>query len=298
MEIIPESKESFLSGYADDHAIIHCFSPDNKNIRQNIENDIGKIKTWMEENQLKMNDAKTEFIVLETAGNLKKNTVESIEIGDTIIHQTLKIKFLGVHLDKKLSLKDHVQNRSRKANYNLSLIQNIWKYINIDTMKMLLSTLLLSQLDYVNSILSRVLTTTMKPYQKIQNFAARVVNKKSKREDAHMCLWEWHWLPIKYRTTFKLLTIVYNTLHGNAPQYLEEKLQWKQFPRLTRKLTSSGVTLDIPFNRKKSLANRGFSYAVAKYWNDLPDHIRTAEDIKTCKPQLNTHFFKLAFPSI
>ena len=29
-----------------------------------IENDIGKIKMWMEDNQLKMNDAKTEFIVI------------------------------------------------------------------------------------------------------------------------------------------------------------------------------------------------------------------------------------------
>ena len=86
MEIIPQCKESFLSGYADDHAMIHCFSPDNKNTKPNIENDIGMIKTWMEENQLKMNDAKTEFIVLGTAGNLQKNTLENIKIGDTTIH--------------------------------------------------------------------------------------------------------------------------------------------------------------------------------------------------------------------
>ena len=118
----------------------------------------------MEENQLKMNDAKTEFIVLRTAGNLKKNTQENIEIGDTIIHWTSKIKFLGVHLDEKLSLKDHIQNRLRKANYSLRLIWNIQKYINIDTTKMLLSTLVVSQLDYVNSKLSRALTTTIKQY--------------------------------------------------------------------------------------------------------------------------------------
>ena len=115
MEIIPESKDSFLSGYADDHAMIHSFSPDNNNIKQNIENDTGKIKTWMEENQLKMNDAKTEFIVLGTASNLRKNTLDNIEIGNTIIHQTSKIKFLGVHLDEKFSLKDHVHNRTEKS---------------------------------------------------------------------------------------------------------------------------------------------------------------------------------------
>ena len=74
-EIIPASKESILSGYAEDHAVIHCFSPNNKNIRQNIASDIDKIRTWMEENQLKMNNAKSEFIVIGTAGNLKKNTL-------------------------------------------------------------------------------------------------------------------------------------------------------------------------------------------------------------------------------
>ena len=42
MEIIPEREDSFLSGYADDHAIIHSFSPDNNNIKQIIENDIRK----------------------------------------------------------------------------------------------------------------------------------------------------------------------------------------------------------------------------------------------------------------
>ena len=122
-----------------------------------------------------------------------------------------------MHLDERLSLKYHVQNRLKKANYNLKLIQNIGKYINTDTTKMLLSTLVLSQLDYVNSILTRAPITMTKPYQKIQNFAARVAFKKSKREDAYICLRELHWLPIKYRSTFKLLTIVYNTLHGNGP---------------------------------------------------------------------------------
>ena len=93
MEIIPASNESFLSGYADDHAVIHSFSPNNRNIRRNTASDIDKIRNLMEENQLKMNDAKTEFIVMETVSNLKKNTLENIEIGDTLIHQTSKIKF-------------------------------------------------------------------------------------------------------------------------------------------------------------------------------------------------------------
>ena len=35
MEIIPDSNDSFLPGYVDDHAIIHSFNPDNNNINRN-----------------------------------------------------------------------------------------------------------------------------------------------------------------------------------------------------------------------------------------------------------------------
>ena len=114
MEIIPDRNDRFLSGYVDDHAIIYSFNPDNNNIKQKIENDIGKIKTWMEGNQLKMNDTKAKFIILGTTNNLRKNTLDNTEIGNTI-HQTSKIKFLCVHLDEKLNLKDHILNRSKMS---------------------------------------------------------------------------------------------------------------------------------------------------------------------------------------
>ena len=136
------------------------------------------------------------------------------------------------------------------------LTHNIHKYINIDTTKMLLCTLILCQLDYVNSLLSRIPTTTVKPYQTIQNLAARIAYKKSRREDVYTCLQELHWLTIKNRTIFKLLTIVYNAIQGQATQYLKEKLKHKHFHRTTRQSTSSSITLDIPFNKKKSFADR------------------------------------------
>ena len=116
----------------------------------------------MEDNQLKMNNAKTEFIILGTSNNIRKNTLDKIEIGKTKIHQTSKIKFLGVHLDEKLNFKDTFRT-DKKASYNPMHFHNIHKYINIDTAKMLLCTLVLCQLDYVNSILPRAPTTTVKP---------------------------------------------------------------------------------------------------------------------------------------
>ena len=101
--------------------------------------------------------------------------------------------------------------------------------------------------------------------------------------------------PVKYRIMFKLLTVAYNTVHGMAPHYLKEQLKRKEYHRTTRQPSSIGITLDVLLNKKKSFADRGFSYAAAKYWNDIPDNIKTAKDIKNFKSLLETHFFKKAF---
>ena len=50
---------------------------------------------WMEDNQLKMNDAKTEFIAIGSSGSLRKNTLDHIKIGNTKIWQSSNIKFLA-----------------------------------------------------------------------------------------------------------------------------------------------------------------------------------------------------------
>ena len=69
----------------------------------------------MEESQLKMNDSTTGYIVIGILHNLKKTMSDMIEIGEIKIHQTPKIKFLGVHLDEVLNSKDHSQIRTKKA---------------------------------------------------------------------------------------------------------------------------------------------------------------------------------------
>ena len=120
--------------------------------------------------------------------------------------------------------------------------------------------------------------------------------KQSRREDVYTCLQELHWLPIKNRTMMKVLTIVYNTLQGKAPQYLREKLKQKHFPRTTRQSASSGITLDIPFNRKNQLLT-GVLAMLQQNIGVTSQNTSKCKRHKKFKSLLKTYFFKLAFPS-
>ena len=160
---------------------------------------------------------------------------------------------------------------------------------------MLLCSLVLSQLDYLNSVLTDLPKTTLRPYNYTERYAARLACNKTKRDSVWDCMKILHWLLIEFRTKFKLLTIVFKTLQGNGPSYLQTKLNTMTYQRTTRRLTTKGITLKAPFNKKKTQGDPGFTYTAATHWNRLPEYIRQCEDIGTFKRLLKTHYFKLAY---
>ena len=123
MEIIPENDENFVSGNADDHALINTFHPEDTDISSKLVSNISYIKDWMNKNQLKMNDAKTEFTVFGSKHQVQRNDLKSLNIDDTTIRAKFVIKFLGAYLDESLNMKTHIANRTKNALYNLHLMK-------------------------------------------------------------------------------------------------------------------------------------------------------------------------------
>ena len=77
MVIIPENDENFVSGYADNHALINNFHPEDTDISSKLVSNISYVKDWMNRNQLKMNDAKTEFIVFGSKHQVQRNDLKA-----------------------------------------------------------------------------------------------------------------------------------------------------------------------------------------------------------------------------
>ena len=102
-------------------------------------------------------------------------------------------------------------------------------------------------------------------------------------DSAQDCMKFLHWLPIEFRTKFKLLTIVLKTLQGNGPVYLQTKLKIKTYQKTTRRPTAKDITLNTPFNMWKTYGDHGFIHTAASHWNSLPEYIRLAGDITTLR---------------
>ena len=145
-----------LSGYADDHGTYKGFdprSPDAENSAITIIEDCLKtIQSWMSMNRLKMNPTKTEFIYFGSRQMLSKCVRENIQVVDDVVEISHKIKTLGVWFDSELSFRYQIDEKCKLAYLNIRNIRSIRKFISVDVCKQLVKSLVLSHLDYCNSL--------------------------------------------------------------------------------------------------------------------------------------------------
>ena len=131
------------------------------------------IKTWTTENQLKLNDDKTEALLFPFLSSFKPSTIplsDSFTFGSHNIPFSDSVRNFGFILDSKLSMKKHVIKICRTAYFELKRISSIRRFfLTEDATKTLVTAYILSRFDYCNCLLMGTPNSVIQPLQKIQN---------------------------------------------------------------------------------------------------------------------------------
>ena len=133
------------------------------------------IKSWMCSNQLKLNGDKTEAILFLKLSLPSDCLPSSVTVAT---HQTAfsdKVRNLGFILASNLTMKQHVIKVCQTAYYELKRISSIRSYLTADATKKLVTSCVLSRLDYCNSLLMDTPNSVIQPMQNAQNAAARLI---------------------------------------------------------------------------------------------------------------------------
>ena len=123
--------------FADDTQLHDSCRPDQIDTSvQGMQDCISDVKTWMTSKKLKLNDDKTEcLLIVSNRTSLPNPQTTSIHIGDTDILFSLQAKNLGVTLTNNLSMEKHVINICRSAYIEIRRISNIHQDLTIDATK-------------------------------------------------------------------------------------------------------------------------------------------------------------------
>ena len=175
----------------------------------------------------------------------------------------------------------------------LRRIASIRPFFSNSSTEKLVASMITSRLDYCNAIFADGADEQIAHIQKIQNKAARLILKKSKRDHVTPLLKELHWLPVKYRIQYKLATLAFSHFDGTLPPYLSSSSYTYQPSRSFRSPTER--LLKIPKTNLKTFGERAFGYIAPTVWNSLPADLRASPSLPASKANLKTHLFRRAF---
>ena len=270
-----------------------CDSSNVDSQKKLLEKCIEEVRSWSTSNMLKLNDSKTEFLVIGSKFARNKPEVDSIVIGEETVHAVSAARNIGVIMDSKLTLADHVNSVCKSSYAQLRNISQIRKYLTQEATATLVHSLVTSRLDNMNALLIGQPDNVISKLQRIQNHAAKVVVQKKKHDHVTPILQSLHWLPVHFRIQYKLLLITHKCLNGEAPVYLVSRLQ-RYVPGRSLRSADQHLLVERKANLK-SYGERAFSVAAPKLWNQLPLDLRRCESLHGFKSQLKTFLFKKAF---
>ena len=276
-------------GYADDQQIYKHFKAEQQVsiLSWKLQECFRLIQQWMTEYSLKLNPSKTQIMVLSNPKILKNIKIHGVQLLENVcIRFVSTAKSLGIYMDEQLTMQPQVIALKKDC---FRLIRNIRKMSYIlskKQLKLVMNSLVVCRLDYCNAIYFGINEKYLNELQMIQNAAAKVVYGLHKHDHLGDTLKNLHWLPIRERINYKILLLVYKSLNGMGPIYLQEMLKYANFNHSIHLVEPRVLT---------AIGERAFQKCGPKLWNGVPASIKDCSTLDGFKSKLKTHLFEIAF---
>jgi len=146
----------------------------------------------------------------------------------------------------------HISKVTSVCFYHLRRLCQIRNYVSQTVMAQLVMSLVITRIDYCNSILAGLPACRLVPLQLVQNAAARLVLNLDRRAHISPALQQLYWLPVKHRVTFKIATLMHQILQKCCPSYLADLVTFnttcsqRRHTLLTHSLISDVLLPDQP----------------------------------------------------
>ena len=200
-------------------------------------------------------------------------------------------------MDLNLTLDKYISNLRKICYLELRKIAQIRHYLTSETTIKLVCSFVLSRLDYCNSLLAGLPECKINRLQQIQNNAARLVKRVKKREHITPILKDLHWLPIHFRTHYKILSLTFQCM--NTPDFPDYLKKFTETYTPSRQLRSSVKNILVkPRYKLETYGKRTFKFQSADLWNKLPEELKNTDTLASFKSNLKTYLFKTAFHNV
>ena len=185
----------------------------------------------------------------------------------------------------------------KTCNFHVRNLYMIKDFVNRKNLAVtLVHSLIVSKVDYCNSLFIGLPNVILKKVQSVLNRAARLIFNLPPRVPTTSSLIELHWLPLKARIEFQIGLTTFKALF-NQPSYTMELLSFS-----SHESTLGLRSADDPYrlHESRAIGERGFascsfSYTAPHLYNKLPITIKLIDSVNPFKSHLKAFLVSRAY---
>ena len=275
---LPDNLESTCKMFADDTKLYNLSKKSSS-----LQSDINKLTDWSNTWQLKFNTDKCKVLHLG-----KNNPCNAYFMNGQQLLTVNVERDLGVTFDSSLEFKEHITKCSSDANKLIGVIKRNISYLNKDSLRILITSLIRSKLEFCNCIWSPIYKWQSSMLEKVQRRATKLLPqiKNFSYEDRLKYL---NLTSLKYRRirgdliqTFKFLK-GYDVLSKNIFSMSDNTNLRNNYLKLKTIYTKNPI-------RSNFLSNR-----ITNTWNKLSTCAKESNTINQFKNFIDKELYELRF---
>ena len=207
-----------------------------------VQTDLTGVGSWCKYHKLSINANKTKAMHFGVS-DVKSVTDVNIEISQNRIEFVNSYKYLGIHLDPKMSFQHQFKETYKLASFKLLLLKRVRPVVTEFTALTIVKSMLLPYLDMGNLFLSSQSQKELSKLDVILNTALRTVYNIYVPRDVHMldiytCA---NLFPLSYRRKYFMLKLIHRLLTTNQIEHIEAQ-------RVTRRNVAPVLHEHVPQN--------------------------------------------------
>ena len=290
---LPLNRQSNIDMYADD-VTLYKSSKSLSEINELLQNDLSKIDTWSKNNNMILNPKKTTCMVIGNKKRLKNIPELQLKVLNNKIENVSVQRVLGLYIDNSLCWKTHVDKVCSEVSSKVHLVKRINNFLTLDMKQLFYNSYIAPCFDHGCISWNHCKSAFTNIIIKLQKRAACIILKKPRKTCSKSNFTSLKWLSIKGRHKYFTILMVYKTLHGVAPLYMSNLINYSRNPyhMLRSELNNDVTNQIIP---RTEFRKRTFSYIGMQYWDSIPTDLRSINNIGYFKQKLKCSLMSLDF---
>lgn len=273
--------------YADD-VTIHCKGNNITMINCTLQDDLLRSQNWCMINNMAVNPDKTTCMTIGSRQKLKHSEDLNLFVNNSKIKHVATQKLLGIHIDKHLNWKAHVDITCSKLVSKLSLFRRIQYFLTPEMKIMFYNAYVTPIIDYGCVTWQNANTRDINRISKLQRRFLRVILRNDLNINDYDLSQKIQWLSFENRCKYFTCIIIYKSLHNLTPTYIDDLIKLvKNNNYNLRSISNNDLTHKTPHS---NLLKKSFSYSGMEIWNHIPVSIRQSLTLTTFKHRLKKYF--------